>query len=93
MNVLGLLIDVTRQLHNTATFYQRYSAEAHYREPNLETPKILVPNLWIGSEIVLETPVSRAILWLETGVSRPFSFPNRSLGTSRNIFKMLHSMP
>ena len=36
--------------------------EAHYRQPNFKTPKILVPNLWIGSAIVLETPVSNEFL-------------------------------
>ncbi len=50
--------DVTRRLHNPATFYQSHSAAAPCRQPNFETPKILVPNLGIGNAIALETPVS-----------------------------------
>ncbi len=78
------MTDVTRQLHNTATVCQRHFAEAHYRQSNFKTPKILAPNLWIEGAIALETPVSSAILWFETGVSSPFPFPNWSLGTSCN---------
>ena len=69
---IDLKPDVTRQLHNSATFYQSHSAAAPYRQPNFETPKSLVPNLGIGNAIALETPVSTEFFGSKLGFRAHF---------------------
>ncbi len=46
-----VLTDVTRQLHNTATFYQSHSAAAAYRQPNFGTPKFSFPISGLGAQL------------------------------------------